>query len=118
MPTPEVETTLEIFPEIPITDPSQPVRAQAGEDFQIIINSNPTTGYHWEIVGELDAKLVEFTSRDYNNVGPIMPGSGGVDIWTFKAVSDGETQITFGSYPPSLDSTDPSQTVTFNISIK
>jgi predicted secreted protein len=98
-----------------LTDPAQPIEVQAGETFHIVIDSNPSTGYHWEIVGELSG--VEFVSRDYTTDEPVAPGSG-VDVWTFNAVSAGQTQITFGSYPPGVDSGETEQTVTFDITVE
>ncbi len=102
-----------------ITDPTQPINVQAGDTFKIIIKSNPTTGTHLEIVGELDANAIQFVSRDYRSDQPIpiAVGVGGVDIWTFKAVSAGQVQLTLGSYPPSAES-EPLRTVSFDIIIK
>ena len=117
-PTPELEPTSEPVIRIPTTDPDQPMEAQAGETFEIVIDSNPTTGYHWELIGELDANVVQFVSRYYINDEPVKPGSGGVDVWTFQAVSVGQVQIMLGSYPPSNDVTDPQQTVTFDVMVK
>lgn len=99
-----------------LTDPAQPIEVQAGDVFHIVVDSNPSTGYHWDIVGELNG--VEFVSTEYTADEPVMPGSGGVDVWTFKAVSAGQTEITLGSYPPDPNVTEPAQTVTFNIVIK
>jgi len=97
-----------------LTDPAQPIEVQAGETFNIVIDSNPSTGYHWEIVGELSG--VEFVSTEYTADEPVAPGSGGVDVWMFKAISAGQTQITLGSYPPGV--TEPDQTITFDIVVK
>ncbi|MBI2331997.1 MAG: protease inhibitor I42 family protein, partial [Chloroflexi bacterium] len=47
------------------------------------------TGYHWEFVGEPDGNVIEFVSSDYKADEPVLPGSGGVEVWTFKAVSAG-----------------------------
>jgi len=107
--------TLGPIVEVNSTDPSQPIEVQAGETFDIFIDSNPTTGYHWEFVSELDENVVEFVSRDYIADKPMKPGSGGVDIFTFKAISAGQAQITLGSYSPDADASEPQQTVIFNI---
>lgn len=103
-----------------ITDPLTPIEVQAGDTFNIVIDANPSTGYHWELVGELDGNVVEFTSRDYTADEPVLAGSGGVDVWTFKAVSAGETTIMLGSYPPGMDVIDgePEQDVTFKVLVK
>ncbi len=105
-------------PQLDISDPAKILEAAAGSEFKIIIDSNPTTGYHWEIVDELDANVVEFVSKDFKGSEPVIPGSGGVDVWTFKALNAGETLITLGYYPPSNDPVEPQQTVTFTVTVK
>ena len=104
--------------QLQITDPGKTIEVAAGDDFKIIIEANPTTGYHWELVGELDETVVQFVSTDYHAGEPVMPGSGGSDAWTFRAVAAGETTITLGNYPPSNDPVDPAQTLTFTIVVK
>lgn len=99
-----------------LTDPAQPIEVQAGDVFHIVVDSNPSTGYSWKIVGELSG--VESVSSEYTADEPVIPGSGGVDVWTFKALSAGQTQITLGSFPPGADVTEPAQTVTFNVVVK
>ena len=84
-----------------VNDPSQPIRAAAGETFTIVMNANASTGYHWEIIGPLDDAHLEFVSREYVGSEPAMPGSGGVEVWTFKAVALGESTLVLGNYPPS-----------------
>lgn len=101
-----------------LTDPAQPISVNAGETIMIVVESNPSTGYHWEVVGDLNENIVLFASRDYTATVPVLIGSGGVDVWTFKAVSAGETQITLGSYPPGVDGGEPEQTVTFSIVVQ
>ena len=93
----EVPATADAFI---ITNPAIPIEATAGEEFQIIVDSNPSTGYHWELVGTPDGRVVQFISRDYKPSEPVMPGSGGKDVWTFKAVAAGTIKIVLGSYPP------------------
>lgn len=99
-----------------ITDSNRAIEVNAGKEFTIVIESNPTTGYHWEIIGELEN--IEFVSKEYQASQPITTGSGGVDVWTFKAISVGETQITLGYYPPSNDLESPEQTATFVVIVK
>lgn len=101
-----------------LTDPATPIEVQTGETFNIVIVSNPSTGYHWDFTGELDGNVVEFISGDYTADEPVMPGSGGVDVWTFRAVAAGQTQITLGSYPPDTSVTEPEETMIFDIIVK
>jgi predicted secreted protein len=101
-----------------LSDPATPIEVAAGETFHIVVVSNPSTGYHWDMIGELDGNIVEFVSNDYTADEPVMPGSGGVDVWTFKAVAAGQTQITLGSFPPDSSVTEPQETMTFDIIVK
>ncbi|HLO31615.1 MAG TPA: protease inhibitor I42 family protein [Anaerolineales bacterium] len=102
------------------TDPSKTIEASAGRGFKIIIESNPTTGYHWEMMQDsTDENVVKFMSKEYKSTSePGTVGGGGVDIWTFKAVNPGETKIVLGYYPPSNTPTDPERTETFRLSVK
>ena len=107
-----------VTPKLIISDPAKKLEAAAGNEFKIIIDSSPTTGYHWEIVGALDVNVVEFISKDFKGSEPVIPGSGGVDIWVFKAIGAGKTNITLGYYPPSNDPVEPQQTMTFTVTVK
>ena len=99
------------------TDHTQLITMKAGETFELVVPSNPSTGYHWDILPELDVNVVEFVGQDYIPEQPIKPGSGGVDVWTFRAVNAGDTTIALGYYPPDND-TDPEETVTFSIRVE
>lgn len=105
-------------PNLIISDPAKKLEAIAGNEFKIVIDSNPTTGYHWEIVGKLDASVVKFISKEFKGSEPVMPGSGGRDIFTFKALKTGQTLITLEYYPPSNDPVEPQQTVSFTVTVK
>jgi inhibitor of cysteine peptidase len=104
--------------ELVISEPGKTIEVAAGNEFKIVIDSNPSTGYHWELVDDLDESVIQFVSKDYRADEPVMPGSGGSDVWTFRAVAEGEASITLGYYPPSNDPVDPAQTVTFTIIVK
>ena len=108
------ESTLEPFP---ISEPEKPIEVTSGNEFKIIIESNPSTGYHWDLIGALDEAIVQFISRDYRADEPVIPGSGGKDVWVFQALAAGETTITLGYFPPGVDGT-ASQEVTFTIVVK
>ena len=114
LPPPPVETESTVLEP---TDHTQLIVVTAGETFDLVLPSNPSTGYHWEIVPELDATIVEFAEQNYFADQPVAPGSGGMDVWTFRAISPGDTTIVFGYYPPDNDA-DPEETVTFSIHVE
>lgn len=100
-----------------ISEPGKSIEVAAGNEFKIVIESNPSTGYHWDLVGALDESIIQFVSRDYRADEPVMPGSGGKDVWVFQAVAAGETTITLGYFPPGVAGT-PAQEVTFTVMVK
>ena len=100
-----------------ITDSSQSIIVKAGQTFDIVLSSNPTTGYRWNLIGELDANVVQLVGQDYISQQPVLVGSGGVDVWTFRAINPEHTTIVLGYYPPGNE-TEPDKTVTFSIQVQ
>jgi len=105
-------------PAFSISDAGKTIEVAAGNEFKIVIESNPSTGYHWEMIGELEESLLQFVSSEYRADEPVAPGSGGKEVWTFKALAPGEAAIVLGYYPPSNDAVEPAQTVTFTVVVK
>lgn len=117
-PTPTLPPTAETPNPLPEpTDPTQLMTVPAGETFDIVLPSNPSTGYHWNIIPELDENTLQFVGQNYKAEQPVMPGSGGVEVWTFRAVSAGDTTIALGYYPPDNE-TDPEETITFSVQVE
>jgi predicted secreted protein len=106
-------------PVLKVSDPQQPITVDSRKEFTIVLESNPTTGYHWGIVGELDQNVAVFVKSEYiSTSNPNLVGGGGLDIWTFRAVRAGETNVTLGYYPPSNTAVEPQQTTTFIVIVK
>ena len=117
-PTPSLPPTEQTPNQLPEpTDPTQLKIVKAGETFDLVVPANSSTGYHWNIIPEQDTNIVEFVAEDYLAEEPVMPGSGGMDVWTFRALDPGETKIVLGHYPPSND-TKPDETVTFLVRVE
>lgn len=101
-----------------VSDPAKILEATAGSEFKIVIDSNPSTGYHWELGDDLDETILKFVSKGFNNGGLSAPGSGGRDVWIFKALTAGATHITLEYYSPSNELAEPQQKVTFTVTVK
>jgi inhibitor of cysteine peptidase len=99
------------------TDPTQLMTVKTGETFNLVLPSNPSTGYRWNIVPELDENIVQFVEQGYSAEQPVIPGSGGLDVWTFRAVNAGDTTVVLGHYPPS-NPNEPEEVVTFSIHVE
>jgi inhibitor of cysteine peptidase len=100
------------------SDAAKNLEATVGNEFRILIDSNPSTGYHWELGDDLDESIVKFVSKDYDPKTSAAPGSSGKDVWIFKAMKAGEAHITLLYYSPSNEPTDPQQKVTFTVTVK
>jgi len=68
-------------------------KVKVGEDIILTLESNPTTGYQWQLAQPIDDKIISFKSLRYQMPNTKRIGAGGFEIWTFKALSRGETKI-------------------------
>lgn len=69
---------------------------KVGQRFSITLESNPTTGYSWELAEPLDESILKLVSSEYKTLAttfPPPPGTGGIEIWTFEALDRGTTEI-------------------------
>jgi predicted secreted protein len=73
------------------------VRVFVGEQFAIDLDSNPSTGYQWVLVGSLPPWL-ELVGTTYTPTNPGMVGGGGVEKWTFRATGVGNNGIVMLEY--------------------
>ena len=75
-------------------DPSS-IEVDAGTEFEVVLDSNPTTGYEWRLAEEPDAAVVEYVGSEYaqdpDSEG--LDGAGGQETLTFKAGDAGSTTI-------------------------
>ena len=70
------------------------VTLEVGQTLILTLESNPTTGYSWELA-EFDEAVLKLVSYDYvpDEHPPGMVGVGGKDIWYFQAQSQGSTTL-------------------------
>ena len=64
-----------------------------GQDFTITLESNPTTGYRWQLAQPLDGAVVTLVGKEFKAPDTQHLGAGGREIWTFKAVGQGKTTV-------------------------
>jgi len=99
------------------SDPAKPVEVEAGQEFVIVLESNPSTGYEWEISGSPgeNIKLAEKGFRPPDNT---MPGAPGRQYWNFKAESPASSKVTFNYVRPWEKDVAPAKTEAFTINVK
>jgi inhibitor of cysteine peptidase len=70
------------------------VTVQVNETFSIDLESNPTTGYTWNVhADENIVNLVDKIFEERSSHGRV--GNSGKDIFTFKGLKSGETALHF-----------------------
>ena len=96
---------------------SKIIETNIGESFTITMDSNPTTGYQWQVARQLDAGLVELIGSQYIHPKTDLVGAPGKEEWSFKAIRAGKTIISFDYVRPWEKNELPAQTDTFIIII-
>lgn len=86
---------------------------KVGNSFTLRLNSNPTTGYRW--TASYDDKVLALIGSDYQPDGNgNLVGQGGQDIWRFKALQAGTTELKM-TYSRPWESAAPAKTFTLQV---
>lgn len=99
-------------------DPAVPVDVRLGAVFSIVLDSNASTGYAWQIAQPLDTSIVETLGSEYHPPPDPMPGAGGTEEWSFRAAGVGRTTIAFGYIRPWERDTAPAETAAFQVIVQ
>lgn len=78
-----------------MSDNNSDISVELGGTFGISLESNPTTGYGWNIT-EYDHSILELVNTSYEsakNQTPPVVGAGGSQNWTFEGSKAGETTL-------------------------
>jgi inhibitor of cysteine peptidase len=97
-----------------------PCQLNVGAILTLNLESNPTTGYSWQLAKPLDNRLVKLLGHRYcpQKAAPGVVGSGGIEIWRFKALRAGQTQINLKYCRPWEKGIAPAKTKKIDILIK
>lgn len=91
---------------------------EVGQEFDIALESSPTTGYRWQFIEPLDEEILELVGSEYESPEDERVGSGGKEVLTFRAVSQGETRISLGYKRPWERDVTPERTRTFVVVVR
>ncbi len=67
------------------------IMSYVGGTFEIVLDSNPTTGYSWQ--AEYDAAYLELVDQTFQASSDLI-GAGGTETFIFRPLQDGETETT------------------------
>ncbi|MBN2169179.1 MAG: protease inhibitor I42 family protein [Actinobacteria bacterium] len=99
-------------------DPSVPIEVKNGDDFVIVLEANPSTGYTWELDGELDSTILRFESKRYG--APSRPEQAGApqqEYWRFDTLGTGSAEIKFKYERSWEEGVEPEKTMVFNVNV-
>ncbi len=88
-------------------DPKGPIEVDADGEFEITLDSNPSTGYSWKLTKPLKDGPVEYRGQDYepSETDEQIVGAGGTAILKFRALESGEASIELEYVGPGSDAT-------------
>ena len=93
----------------------QIIETKKGDEFSVVLETNPTTGYQWEI--DFDSDYIQLVDREYLPTAPELIGSGGQETFNFLALKSGETEMIF-SYLRIWENEPPIEEKIYNIIIE
>jgi len=73
---------------------SKEVEVAVDGSLTVTLGSNQTTGFKWELAEITDESVLEYVDDEYvppEDTGVV--GAGGKEVWTFKAVGKGTTEL-------------------------
>lgn len=95
-----------------------PVTVKEGQTLELELESNPTTGYIWEVAFPVNKDILrqerenEFVSRSD------LIGAGGVQIFYFKGIKKGKTELVFEYRRPWEKNKDPARRYVVRVSVQ
>lgn len=101
-------------------DNGSTVTLKVGDVLQVQLESNPSTGFSWQVNPEDKAVLAPLGASTFD-LGPgktPIPGGGGTETFTFNAVSEGQTTLTLVYIRPWETNVTPTAPNTFSVTVK
>jgi inhibitor of cysteine peptidase len=100
------------------TDPDKPIEVAAGDAFRIVLESNPSTGYRWQLAEGQDETVVKQVHHRYRRPIVRRPGAPGHEFWRFQALKAGSAEIRMLYIRPWEKGAEPARTAVFKVTVK
>ncbi len=90
-----------------------PFTMKVGDEFVLTLESNPSTGYLWQLAERPDENVVRLVGSEYKAASDAhRVGAGGNEVWTFRATGKGRTAINLIYVRPWEKDVPPARTAT------
>lgn len=91
------------------------VAVAVGDELELALAANPTTGFSWAIT-QCDPAVLKLDSEDYQQQGQ-GTGAGGETTWRFAALAPGTTTLRLG-YRRPWEKVAPAQTFEVTVTVR
>jgi inhibitor of cysteine peptidase len=99
-----------------VADAGKVINVSNGSVLTVTLDSNPTTGYSWTENATMSRPgVVQQSGHEYLLPSQAIPGRGGQEVWTFKAVAPGTAVVSMEYKRPFEPGNPPANT--FNVTI-
>ena len=103
-------------------DNRKAVTVKVGDNIQVVLSGNPTTGYTWSAsLSDKDTAVLQQQGDQVyvqQNTAPSVVGAGGTFTFTFKAAAAGKVTLALGYARPFEAGVAPIQTYTVTVTVK
>jgi predicted secreted protein len=101
-------------------DAGRPVAVARGQRLSIRLNSNPTTGYRWQLATAPGGVLTKLGEPRYTADASAANavGGGGVEVWSFEASGSGEEKLVFEYRRPWERDVAAARTVSYPVKVR
>jgi inhibitor of cysteine peptidase len=118
------EHLFEVYPSAETVDVNEAdnggqVEVESGKLLVVTLESNPSTGYRWELIENNESILKQFGQAEYKPAetsDPPVVGAGGWEIFRFKAVSAGQMALEL-VYHRSWEDAEPLKTFSIQVTV-
>jgi inhibitor of cysteine peptidase len=101
---------------VDISSSGKEVTLAAGGTLTVTLESNVTTGYSWNENANIgDKTVMQQTDHKYQPPATPIPGAGGKEVWTFKALKTGKSRVSMEYRRPFEQNTAPAKTFTLTV---
>jgi len=97
------------------------VEMTAGSSLTVSLKSNATTGFKWELASNTDESVLEMSDQEYEapqQTEPPLMGASGKEVWTFKALKEGQSIITLEYNQPWEGGTKAAEKFTLTVVVE
>ncbi|MFP6665526.1 MAG: protease inhibitor I42 family protein [Deltaproteobacteria bacterium] len=102
----------------PAVAPAASFVVAAGEEFDVRLLANRSTGYSWALGAALDESRLTLVRHEYDAPAAGRPGEGGISMWRFRGVASGRTTLLFFYRRPWALDAGPARTMQYSVVVQ